>query len=61
MDPSGEVHLLRPVKLNKPAKAVVMLLPEDEDEPALLSGLNLAESWNPLEEDEASLHLQPKT
>ena len=59
IDPDGQVHLLQPVKLDKPAKAVVTILPDDSDETAVLSELSLAEDWNRPEEDEAWSHLQP--
>ncbi len=59
IDPSGEVHLLQPLKLDRPAKAVVTILPDDADEAALLSEPSLAEDWNRPEEDEAWSHLQP--
>ena len=59
VDPNGEVHLLQPLKLEKATKAVVTLLPDDADEPALLSEPSLAEDWNRVEEDEAWAHLQP--
>ncbi|MCI0538223.1 MAG: hypothetical protein L0Z50_23700 [Verrucomicrobiales bacterium] len=59
IDPDGQVHLLQPVKLDKPAKAVVTILPDDENQTALLSELSLAEDWNRPEEDSAWSHLQP--
>ena len=59
IDSNGEVHLLQPLKLDRPAKAVVTLLPDDADEAALLSEPSLAEDWNRPEEDEAWSHLQP--
>jgi hypothetical protein len=59
IDRDGQVHLLKPVKLDRPAKALVTILPDDADEAALLSEPSLAEDWNRLEEDEAWSHLQP--
>ena len=56
--PDGQVRLLQPVKLDKPAKALVTILPDDVNETALLSELSLAEDWNRPEEDEAWSHLQ---
>ena len=57
IDPDGVVHLLQSLKLDKPAKAVVTILPDDADEAALLSEPSLAEDWNRPEEDEAWTHL----
>jgi hypothetical protein len=59
VDPSGQVHLLQAVKLDKPAKAVLTILPDDADETALCSEASLAEDWNRPEEDDAWAHLQP--
>lgn len=59
IDRDGQVHLLQPVKLDKPAKAVVTILPDDADETARLSEASLGEDWNRPEEDEAWSHLQP--
>ncbi|MBI2926627.1 MAG: hypothetical protein HYY24_13105 [Verrucomicrobia bacterium] len=64
VEPSGEVHLLKPLKLGKPAKAIVTVLVEEADawtleEMALLSEPSLAEDWSRPEEDSAWSHLQP--
>jgi hypothetical protein len=59
IDQEGRVHLLSPLKLDHPAKAVVIIIPDDTDETALLSEPSLAEDWNRPEEDEAWSHLQP--
>ena len=64
IDINGEVHLLQPVKLDKPAQAVVTILSEDfgqvgADETAILSEASLAEDWNRPEEDEAWAYMQP--
>jgi hypothetical protein len=58
IDREGQVHLLKPLKLDRPAKAVVTILPDDADETALLSEASLAEDWNRPEEDAAWSHLQ---
>jgi hypothetical protein len=64
VEPDGEVHLLSPLKLNRPAKAVVTVLLETDDAgppeaTALLSEPSLAEDWSRPEEDSAWAHLQP--
>jgi hypothetical protein len=59
VDPGGTVHLLQPIKLERTARAIVTILPEDADETALLSEASLGEDWNRPEEDEAWAHLQP--
>jgi len=59
IDCDGQVHLLQPLKLDKPAKAVVTILPHDAEETALLSESSLGEDWNRPEEHEAWSHLQP--
>lgn len=58
IDREGQVHLLKPLKLDRPAKAVVTIIPDDADETAVLSESSLAEDWNRPEEDEAWSHLQ---
>jgi hypothetical protein len=58
IDQEGHVHLLTPLKLDRPAKAVVTIIPDDTDETALLSEPSLAEDWNRPEEDEAWSYLQ---
>ena len=53
IDPNGEVHLVQPRKLDRPAKALLTILPDDDEESALLSEASLAEDWNRPEEDKA--------
>ena len=58
IDREGQVHLLKPLKLDHPAKAVVTIIPDDADETAILSEMSLADDWSRPEEDEAWSHLQ---
>ncbi len=53
IDQAGWVHLLSPLKLRHPAKAVVTIIPDDADETALFSEPSLVEDWNRPEEDAA--------
>ncbi|MSU63864.1 MAG: hypothetical protein EXS31_15940 [Pedosphaera sp.] len=59
VDLNGGVRLLQPLKLKRPAKALVTILPDDTDEISLLSEDSLAQDWNRPEEDKAWEHLQP--
>jgi hypothetical protein len=63
IDTDGRMQLLQPVRLAKPARAVVSILEDDSSEKeasetAILSGQSLATDWNRPEEDEAWSHLQ---
>ena len=58
IDREGQVHLILPIKLDRPARALVTIIPEASDETALLSEPSLAEDWNRPEEDVAWSHLQ---
>ena len=58
---NGEVHLVEPIQLPCPQRALVTILeeaPTDRDA-SLLSEPALAEDWNRSEEDAAWAHLQP--
>jgi hypothetical protein len=55
----GQVHLLEPVRLVHPCRAIVTIIEEPEiPETALLSEQSLARDWERPEEDAAWLHLQ---
>ncbi len=61
VDEHGVVHLLEPVQLDRPYRALVTILPHEpagSREPALLSEMALAQDWNRPEEDTAWAHLQ---
>jgi hypothetical protein len=62
MDENGHVHLLEPVKLPGPRRALITLLDEEvlvPNETALLAEAALSD-WNRPEEDEAWQHLQQR-
>ncbi|MBF0237546.1 MAG: hypothetical protein HQM12_07570 [SAR324 cluster bacterium] len=62
IDERGCVHLLEPIQLSGPKRALVTILEQDPihliPETALLSEGVLAEDWNRPEEDRAWSHLQ---
>ena len=62
IDELGEVHLLEPVPLGSPHRALVTILEDSPlagvSESALLSQAALAQDWSRPEEDEAWSHLQ---
>ena len=65
IDEQGNVHLLEPVDLPAPRRALVTVLLEEASdihvpETALLSEAALAEDWNRPEEEAAWSHLQPE-
>lgn len=57
IDVQGQVHLLEPISLTGPRRALVTILDEEPDtsihETALLSEAVLAQDWNRPEEDAA--------
>ncbi|HEY5866847.1 MAG TPA: hypothetical protein VI542_15075 [Candidatus Tectomicrobia bacterium] len=61
IDVQGQVHLLEPISLTGPRRALVTILDEEPDisihETALLSEAVLAQDWNRPEEDAASSQL----
>ena len=61
IEPNGEVHLVEPMQLSSPRRALVTILEEapTAHDAALLSEAALAEDWNRAEEDEAWAYLQP--
>ena len=61
IEPNGEVHLVEPVQMRTPHRALVTILDEvpTVHDAALLSEAALAEDWNRAEEDAAWAHLQP--
>jgi hypothetical protein len=61
IEPTGEVHLVEPVHVTSPRRALVTILEETPaaNETALLSEAALAEDWNRPEEEAAWAHLQP--
>ena len=61
IEPNGEVHLIEPMQLSSPRRALVTILEEapSVNDSALLSEAALAEDWNRAEEDEAWAYLQP--
>ena len=61
IEPNGEVHLVEPLRLLSPRRALVTILEEAPTghDAALLSEAALAEDWNRAEEDAAWAHLQP--
>jgi hypothetical protein len=62
IDEHGNVHLLEPLQLSAPRRALVTILedtpPALVQETTLLSEAALAEDWNRPEEDAAWSHLQ---
>ena len=60
IDEQGNVKLVKPIQLSKPARAFVTIFNEDLNVPetALLSEAALAEHWLRPEEDAAWAHLQ---
>jgi hypothetical protein len=58
---NGEVHLVEPIHVLTPRRALVTILEEAPtvNDTALLSEAALAEDWNRAEEDAAWAHLQP--
>ena len=58
---NGEVHLVEPLRVLTPRRALVTILEEAPtvNDAALLSEAALAEEWNRAEEDAAWAHLQP--
>lgn len=59
VEKNGEVHLLEPLNMKYPCRAIVTLFEQpDISETALLSEVSLAQDWEKREEDEAWLHLQ---
>ena len=63
IDEQGNVKLVKPIRLPKPARAFVTIFNEELDVPetALLSEAALAEHWLRPEEDAAWAHLQYKS
>ena len=61
IETNGEVHLVEPVHVLTPRRALVTILEEAPTvhDAALLSEAALAEDWNRAEEDAAWAHLQP--
>jgi hypothetical protein len=61
IEANGQVHLVEPIHLPFPRRALVTILEEAPtvNDAALLSEAALAEDWNRAEEDAAWAHLQP--
>jgi len=61
VEPNGEVHLIEPIRVPSPRRALVTILEEAPTVPdaARLSEAALADDWNRPEEDAAWAHLQP--
>ena len=61
IETNGEVHLIEPLHVPSPRRALVTILEEAPtvNDTALLSEVALAEDWNRAEEDAAWAHLQP--
>ena len=61
IETNGEVHLVEPLQMPTPRRALVTILEEAPTvhDAALLSEAALAEDWNRAEEDAAWAHLQP--
>ena len=61
IEPNGEVHLVEPVRVMSPRRALVTILEEAPTvhDATLLSEAALAEDWNRPEEDAAWAHLKP--
>jgi hypothetical protein len=61
IDEHGHIQLLEPLRLSRPSRALVTILPseaKEENETALLSEASLAVDWSREEEDKAWAHLQ---
>ena len=56
IDAFGQVHPLEPLIRLPPGRALLTLLDEQANEPALLAEAALAEDWLKPEEDEAWAH-----
>jgi hypothetical protein len=61
IETNGEVHLIEPLQMPSPRRALVTILEEAPtvNDAALLSEAALAEDWNRAEEDAAWANLQP--
>jgi hypothetical protein len=61
IEPNGEVHLIEPVRVRSPRRALVTIREEAPTvhDAALLSEAALAEDWSRAEEDAAWAHSQP--
>ena len=61
IETNGEVHLVEPVQVLSPRRALVTILEEAPTvhDTALLNEAVLAEDWNRAEEDAAWAYLQP--
>lgn len=61
IETNGEVHLVEPLYVPTPRRALVTILEEvpTVHDAALLSEAALAEDWNRVEENVAWAHLQP--
>ena len=61
IETNGEVHLVEPLQMPTPRRALVTILEEAPavHDAALLSEAALAEHWNRAEEDAAWAHLRP--
>ena len=61
IETNGEVHLIEPLQMPSPRRALVTILEEAPtvNDAALLSEAALAEDWNRAEEDAAWSYLQP--
>ena len=60
IETNGEVHLIEPLQMPSPRRALVTILEEAPtvNDAALLSEAALAEDWNRAEEDAAWAYLQ---
>ena len=61
IDEHGHIRLLEPLRLPRPSRALVTILPSDpkeENETALLSEASLDVDWSRDKEDKAWAHLQ---
>ena len=61
IETNGEVHLVEPLQVPTPRRALVTILEEAPalHDAAMFSEAALAEDWNRTEEDAAWAHLQP--
>jgi hypothetical protein len=60
IEPDGSVHLVEPIQVPRPRRALVTVLDEEsEGQTALLSEAALSRDWDRPEEEEAWRHLQP--
>jgi len=62
IEANGDIHLVEPIHLQTPRRALVTILeeaPAAAHDAALLSEAALAEDWNRAEENAAWAHLQP--